>query len=304
MTEAAMRKLFAAAGKDYDKTLESARSRKFKPVPLGVTTSLSMPVQVGRKETANVIGVLPGTDLKHEYVVYSAHHDHLGMAEEGEGDRIYNGARDNALGVAQVLAIAAAYTELPERPRRSIMFNFVAAEEQGLLGSEYYAAHPTVAPGRITANVNLDGGNIFGRTKDVVQVGAGKSNIDEIVRFAAERQGRVLKPEQFPDRGSYYRSDQFNFAKIGVPAIYASSGVEYVDRPEGWGREMAEAWTAKHYHQPSDELSSEWDLGGSIQDAQLAFIAGLAISQSEAGPVWNPGDEFEAARKKALAELE
>ncbi len=303
MTEDAMKKLVAAAGKDLDKLVQSARTRKFKPVSLGVTTSLSMPVDVGKKQTGNVIGVLPGTDLKDEYVVYSAHHDHLGMAEDGEGDRIYNGARDNALGVAQVLAVAKAYTELPERPRRSILFNFVAAEEQGLLGSEYYASHPTVPPGRMVADVNLDGGNIFGRTKDVVQIGAGKSNIDDVVRFAAEKQGRVLKPEQFPDRGSYYRSDQFNFARIGVPAIYASSGIEYADRPEGWGREQAEAWTAKHYHQPSDELEAAWDLGGAIQDAELAFTAGLAIASMDTPPVWNPGDEFEAARKKALAEL-
>jgi Zn-dependent M28 family amino/carboxypeptidase len=303
LTEGASRQLLAAAGKDYDKLVQSARSRKFKPVALGVTTSMSMPVEVGRKATGNVIGVLPGTDLKDEYIVYTAHHDHLGVAEEGEGDRIYNGARDNALGVAQVLAIAKAFTELPEAPRRSIIFNFVAAEEQGLLGSQYYAANPTVAPGRMVANINLDGGNIFGRTKDVVQVGAGKSNIDDVVRFAAEKQGRVLKPEQFPDRGSYYRSDQFNFAKIGVPAIYSSSGIDYVDRPEGWGREMSEAWTAKHYHQPSDELTPEWDLGGAIQDAELAFTAGLVIATMDETPTWNPGDEFEAARKKALAEL-
>jgi Zn-dependent M28 family amino/carboxypeptidase len=303
MTEDAVRKLVAASGKDLDKLVQSARNRKFKPVSLGVTTSLTMPVEIGRKQTGNVIGILPGTDLKDEYVVYTAHHDHLGKAEEGEGDLIYNGARDNALGVAQVLAVAEAFTELPEKPRRSILFNFVAAEEQGLLGSEYYAAHPTVPAGRIVANINLDGGNIFGRTKDVVQVGAGKSNIDDIVRFAAERQGRVLKPEQFPDRGSYYRSDQFNFAKIGVPAIYASSGVDYVDRPEGWGRQQAEAWTAKHYHQPSDELTSDWDFGGAIQDAELAFTAGVVIGTMAVTPTWKPGDEFEAARKKALAEL-
>ncbi|HEY0591628.1 MAG TPA: M28 family peptidase, partial [Thermoanaerobaculia bacterium] len=283
--------------------VQSARNRKFKPVPLGVTTSLTMPVEISKKQTGNVVAILPGTDRADEYVVYTAHHDHLGMADKGEGDRIYNGARDNALGVAQVLAVAKAFTELPERPRRSILFNFVAAEEQGLLGSLYYATHPTVPPGKMVANVNLDGGNIFGRTKDVVQIGAGKSNIDDVVRFAAEKQGRVLKPEQFPDRGSYYRSDQFNFARIGVPAVYASSGIDYADRPEGWGRQMAEAWTAKHYHQPSDELTPEWDFGGAIQDAELAFTAGLAIAQMDRTPVWNPGDEFEAARKKALAEL-
>ena len=294
MTESATRRLLAAAGKDLDKLVESARNRKFKPVSLGVTTSFTMPVEIGRKKTANVIGVLPGTDLKDEYVVYTAHHDHLGVAAEGTGDRIYNGARDNALGVGQVLAIAKAYTELPERPRRSIIFNFVAAEEQGLLGSQYYAAHPTVAPGRMAANINLDGGNIFGRTKDVVQVGAGKSNIDDVVRFVAEKQGRVLKPEQFPDRGSYYRSDQFNFAKIGVPAIYASSGVDYADRPEGWGKQQAEAWTAKHYHQPSDELDASWDFGAAAQVARLALWLGYEAAQAAQLPMWMEGEEFYA----------
>jgi len=302
MTEEAARRLIEMSGKDMDKLIASAKDRKFKPVPLGITTSFALQNEVSRKQTANVIGVLPGTDLKDEYIVYTAHHDHLGMADEGD-DRIYNGARDNALGVAQTLAVARAFTELPARPRRSIIFNFVAAEEQGLLGSKFYAQNPTVKPGQMVANINLDGGNIFGRTKDAVQVGAGKSNIDDIVRFAAEKQGRVLKPEQFPDRGSYYRSDQFNFAKIGVPAIYASSGADFADRPEGWGRERVQEWTAKHYHQPSDELEDDWDFGGAIQDAELAFIAGAVISGMEVTPVWNPGDEFEAARKKALAEL-
>ncbi|MGH9457107.1 MAG: M28 family metallopeptidase [Thermoanaerobaculia bacterium] len=306
MTEDASRRLVAAAGKDLDALVKSARSHGFQPVPLGITTSMSMPVAVARKETANVIGVLPGSDLKDEYVVYSAHHDHLGLAEEADetGDRIYNGALDNATGVAQVLAIARAFTRLPEPPRRSIIFAFVGAEEQGLLGAKYYAAHPTVPPGKMAANINIDGGNIWGRTRDVVQVGYGKSSADDVVSHFAEQQGRVLKPEQFPDRGSYYRSDQFAFANIGVPAIYLDSGVDYVGRPENWGREQIEAWEATHYHQPSDELTDEWSFEGMVQDARLAFNAGLAIATMDAMPAWNPGDEFEAARKRALAEAE
>jgi len=301
VTEDAARRLMQLAGKDLDKLVASARNRNFRPVPLGITTSFALQNEVSRKKTANVIGVLPGTDLADEYVVYTAHHDHLGVAESGE-DRIYNGAMDNASGTAQVLAIAKAFTELPERPRRSIMFNFVGAEEQGLLGSQYFANNPTVHPGKMTANINVDGANIFGRTRDVVQIGAGKSDIDNVLTYFAEQQGRVVKPEQFPDRGFYYRSDQFNFAKIGVPAIYADAGVDYIGRPEGWGKEQIENWEAVHYHQPSDELTDEWNFEGMVEDAKLAFNAGLAIATMDDGPVWNPGDEFEAARKRALAE--
>lgn len=303
MTEPATRRLLQAAGKDLDKLVASAKTRNFKPVPLGITTSFQLKNEVTRKQTANVIGVLPGTERKDEYVVYTAHHDHLGRSEpNAAGDGIYNGALDNATGVAQILAIAKAFTELPERPRRSIIFNFVAAEEQGLLGSEYYAKHPTVHPGTMAANINLDGGNIWGRTRDVVQVGFGKSNLDDLVKHLAAGQGRRIEPEQFPDRGFYYRSDQFNFAKIGVPAIYMDSGVDYRDRPAGWGKTQVEAWEAQHYHQPSDELTGEWNFDGMVEDSRLSFKAGLTIATMDAMPAWNPGDEFEAARKTALTE--
>ena len=301
LTEDAARRLLTAGGKDLDSLVASARNRNFKPVPLGITTSLSLQNKVSRKKTANVLGILPGSDRKDEYVIYTAHHDHLGMAAEGD-DRIYNGARDNAAGVAQVLAIAKAFTELPQPPSRSIMFLFVGAEEQGLLGSKYYAEHPTVHPGKMAANINIDGGNIWGRTRDIAQVGGGKSNIDDVVAHFARLQGREIKPEAYPDRGFYYRSDQFNFAKIGVPAIYLDEGVDFRDRPAEWGRQQIESWEAVRYHQPSDELTDDWSFAGMIEDAQLAFNAGLAIATMENTPVWNPGDEFEAARKKALAE--
>ncbi|HVR42789.1 MAG TPA: M28 family peptidase [Thermoanaerobaculia bacterium] len=304
MTEAATRRLIESAGHDLDALTASAKSRSFKPVPLGITTSFSLKNQISRKETANVLGLLRGTDLAGEYVIFTAHHDHLGIGEpNAEGDVIYNGALDNASGTAQVLAIAKAFTELPQRPRRSIIFNFVGAEEQGLLGSQYYAQHPTVHPGRMAGNINIDGGNIWGRTRDVVQIGFGKSSTDDVVRFFAQKQGRVIKPEQFPDRGFYYRSDQFNFAKIGVPAIYLDGGVDYVGRPAEWGRQQIEAWEAQDYHQPSDELTDEWSYEGMIEDAQLSFYAGASIATMDAMPAWNPGDEFEAARKKALAEV-
>jgi Zn-dependent M28 family amino/carboxypeptidase len=303
-TEDATRKLFAAAGHDLAKLVEQARKRDFKPVPLGITTSLTLGNKIARKTTANVLGLLPGSDpqLKSEVVVYSAHHDHLGVGEpDSTGDRIYNGAVDNAAGCAQLLAMARAFTELPERPRRSILMAFVAAEEQGLLGSAYYAANPTFPPGRIAANINYDGGNVLGRTADLTYIGLGKSSLDQIVQTLAARQDRKLLGDQFPDRGFFYRSDQFNFAKIGIPAIYLDQGTQFRGKPADWGKKQVEEWEAKNYHQPSDEYSPDWNFEGMIEDARLGFYAGLAIAQETKMPAWNPGDEFEAARKKALA---
>lgn len=304
MTEDAVKRLFTAAGKDYDQLIASAKSRDFRPVPLGLSTSVELPVAVSKKQTANVAGMLRGSDpdINDEFVIYTAHHDHLGMAEEGE-DRIYNGAMDNATGTAQVLAMAKAFMALPERPRRSVMFLFVAAEEQGLLGSQYFAQNPSVPPGKIAANLNFDGGNIWGRTKDVALVGYGKNELDAIVRAFAARQGRTVKPEQFPDRGFYYRSDQFNFAKIGVPAMYADSGTEFIGRPEGWGEQQMLEYERTNYHQPSDEISDDWNYEGMIEDAKLGFFVGLAVATQDDMPMWNPGDEFEARRIEEMRKV-
>jgi len=307
-TEAATKRLFALAGADYDALVEAAHRRDFRPVPLGVTTSLSLANQLHRVETANVAGLLPGSDpeLAGQVVVYTAHHDHLGMAPAEDGsdaDRIYNGALDNASGVAQVLAIARAATLLPEPPRRSLLFLFVGGEEQGLLGSKYFAAHPTVEPGRIAANLNFDGGNIWGETRDLTLIGMGKSDLDRVASAVAARQGRSVLGDQFPDKGYYYRSDQFSFAKIGVPALYFDVGTDFIGKPPGFAAEQVEAWTEEHYHQPSDELVPAWDFAGMVQDARLGFFAGLAIADQQALPAWLPGDEFEAARKAALEEV-
>ncbi len=306
-TEEATRKLLSAAGQDLDKLVASARSRNFRPVPLGITTSFSLQNKISSVETANVIGLLPGSDpaLKNQVVVYTAHHDHLGVGEpDATGDRIYNGALDNASGTSQVLAIARAFMELPERPKRSILFLFVGAEESGLLGSEYYARHPTFAPGRFAANINLDGGNIWGPTRDVVQVGYGKNTLDTLAAQLAGMQGRELKPDQYPDRGFYYRSDQFNFAKIGVPALYLKTGVDFVGRPAEWGKEQIENRERFNYHQPGDELDESWNFDGMIQDSVLAFMAGVVLAGQEQLPAWTPGDEFEAIRLKALADAD
>ena len=303
-TEDAARRLVKAGGADLDKLVEAAKKRSFKPVPLNLRTSIKFENTVSRVRTANVAGVLPGSDpkLKDEVVIYSAHHDHFGIGDPDKtGDKIYNGAEDNAVGCAQLLAIARAMAALPERPRRSVMMLFVAGEEQGLLGSKYFSLHPTYAPGKIAANINYDGGNYRGRTKDLTQIGAGKSSLDAIARALVEAQGRVLVPDQFPDKGYYYRSDQFSFAKIGVPALYFDNGYDYIGKPEGWGKHEHEEWTEHVYHQPSDELTDEWVFDGMIEDAMIGFGAGWLVAQADAMPTWNPGDEFEAARRKALA---
>jgi Zn-dependent M28 family amino/carboxypeptidase len=304
-TEDGVRRLLGAAGHDLDQLVAQARSRDFRPVPLGITTSLTLENQVTRSQTANVAGLLRGSDarLRDEVVIYSAHHDHFGIGTpDKSGDRIYHGANDNGAGCAQLLAIAKAFAALPERPRRSILFLFVGVEEQGLLGSEYYAKHPTFPAGRIAANVNYDGGDIWGRTTDLTSVALGKSaTLDRLVEALAARQGRTVVADPFPDRGHFYRSDQFNFAKIGVPAVYLNSGTDFRGRPPGWGKAAIETWEATQYHQPSDKLTPDWNFDGMIEDAQLGFHLGVALAQAEQMPTWNRGDEFEAARERALA---
>jgi Zn-dependent M28 family amino/carboxypeptidase len=303
-TEQATRELMALAGHDLPKLMEAAKSREFKPVPLGITTSIKFDNTLTRVKTANVLGVLPGSDsnLSREYVIYSAHHDHLGIGEpDKDGDKIYNGALDNGAGMAQVLAIAKAFKALPQSPKRSTMILFVAAEEQGLLGSEYFAFHPTIPAGRIAANINYDGGNIFAKARDVGFVGKGKSTLDQVVEPLAAAQGRKVLADQMPDRGIYYRSDQFSFAKVGVPAVYFKLGSDFEGKPADWGKQQIEDFEAKRYHQPSDELQDSWNFDGMIDDARLGFWVGVSVANADAMPSWLPGDEFEAPRKAALA---
>ena len=303
VTEDTARDLVEMAGRDLDSLREAADNRDFEPMPLGITTSIGMSVGLNRVETANILGLIPGSDpgLSDEVVIYTAHHDHLGIGTPNEsGDVIYNGAMDNAAGVAQIMAIARALKRLPEPPRRSVLFALVGAEEHGLLGSLYYANNPTFPPGKIAANLNYDAANIWGHTHDVTYIGLGKSTIDAIVSGIAAEQGRVVKPDQFADRGYFYRSDQFSFAKIGVPAMYLDTGTDFVDRPPDWGREQVDHYTDVNYHQPSDEYDDSWNFDGMIADTMLGFWAGLAIANADEMPQWNEGDEFEAARLDAL----
>lgn len=304
-TDELSKKLAALGGKDLDALRAAAETRAFKPVPLGVTMSLAFTSTVQRKESGNVVGVLRGSDPKRagEAVIYTAHHDHLGVkvAAAPGGDGIYNGALDNASGVAGVLAIAQAFAELKERPARSVYFALVAGEEQGLLGSEWLALHPPVPAGRIAANINVDGIGFYGKTSDVGMIGLGKSSLDTDFTALARMQGRTVHGDEFPEKGSFYRSDQFNFAKAGVPAAYVKKGTDVTGRP-GLGKAMVEAYEKNDYHQPSDEFKESWDFSGAVEDMRLAFWLGVRAADAAEMPRWNKGDEFEAARLKALAE--
>ncbi len=304
-TEEAATRVFELAGHSLEDLRRKAESRDFQPVPLGVSLSTKIQCNVRDRETANVVARLDSEDseLGKECVLFMAHHDHIGTAEEPDstGDRIYNGAVDNASGSAALLTIAQAITRLPNRPDRSILFVAVGAEEQGLLGSEYFAAHPPVAPGYMAGVINIDGVNIFGRTRDVNVIGLGKSSMDDFVRRVAQMQRRVVTPDLFPDRGYYYRSDQFSLAKIGVPGVYLHGGVQVEGRPDNWGKDRKDAWVEEHYHQPSDEISEDWDLAGAVTDIRLLCYTGLLAADGKAPfPTWTVGDEFEAARLEAI----
>ena len=296
----------AMTGHDLDQLRALAERRDFRPVNLGLTASVRLKSLVRKATTGNVLGLLPGSDpeLSKQWVVITAHHDHIGMQDkrDDKSDFIYNGAVDNASGVATMLSIARAFADLPasERPKRSILFAAVGAEEQGLLGSEYLALNPPIPAGRLAAVVNIDGINILGRTKDVVAIGKGKSNLDQIVNRLARWQDRVVVPDQFPDKGYYYRSDQFSLAKVGVPGVYLGTGIHVVGKPDGWGTQKMREWTEKTYHQVSDEYRDDWDLSGAVEDGRLMFHIGLQAANQAELPAWNPGDEFEAARTSAI----
>lgn len=300
-TEDASRKIASLGGKDLDELRKTA-VRGFHAVPLGVKVSLAMDTTLRKVESANVIGVLPGTDpvLGKQAVVYTAHHDHLGIGAAKNGDSIYNGALDNASGVASLIALARAASASPHN-RRSMIFMAVTAEEQGLLGSEWYAEHPTIPAGAIAANINMDGLDVWGKTSDVGFTGFGKSSLDDLVVAVAGAQGRTVHGDPFPEKGGFYRSDQFSFAKIGVPGVYAKGGPSFVGKPAGWGEAKVKEFETLHYHQPSDEFDPTWDFSGAVDDLQMLLVVGERVAEATALPSWKPHDEFEAARKAALA---
>jgi Zn-dependent M28 family amino/carboxypeptidase len=294
----AARRLFTMAGQDFDALKKQAISKDFKPVPLGVKASMAIRNKLRTIDSRNVIARLPGSDpvLKDEYVVYSAHWDHLGVGAPVNGDTIYNGALDNATGVATVLEIARALKQVQPQPKRSFLFLMVTAEEKGLLGSEYYSLNPLYPLAKTVANINIDGVNQWGRTKDISVVGLGASELDDYLRQAAQEQGRTLTPDPEPEKGFYYRSDHFNFAKQGVPALDPDSGVDYVGKSAEWGKAKRDEYTDKDYHAPSDQVKPDWDLSGAVEDAQLLMAVGYRVANADRMPEWKPGNEFKAKR--------
>lgn len=297
VTDGAARRMMKLAGQDLDDLRIRAARRDFQPVKLNLKGSIHLKSEVKKVQAPNVAGVLSGRDpqLRDQYVVYSAHWDHFGIgAPDKNGDTIYNGAVDNASGCSAVLAIAAAFTKLPpaERPRRSILFLFTTAEEQGLLGSEWYSRHPLVPLEKTAADINLDSMNVLGVTNDFIPLGAERSSLSAVVEAVARARGMRVSPDARPEQGSFYRSDHFPFAKVGVPSISLKEGDDYVGRPKGWGAEQFKAYNTAHYHQPSDEYSDSWDFRGMQQEAEIAMDIGLRVANADAMPRFNANDEF------------
>jgi Zn-dependent M28 family amino/carboxypeptidase len=300
MPEPAARSYLQQMGHDLTALKQQALSKDFRPVDLGAKVSFTLRQQIRELQSRNVLARLEGARQPDEYIVYTAHWDHLGRDESLQGDQIFNGAVDNASGTALLLEIAEAFSKLTERPDRSVLFLAVTAEERGLLGAKYYAENPLYPLAKTVANINMDGINQWGRTEDVVVIGLGNSTLDDVLAGAAETQGRRLVPDAEPEKGFYYRSDHFEFAKQGVPALYTDEGTTYIGKPEGYGREKREHYTANDYHKVSDEVKPDWDLSGATEDAQLLFQVGYRVAQRTAIPEWKAGTEFKAKRDSMM----
>ncbi len=300
ISEGFARTILHAAGQNFDALREAAAGRDFLPIPLSLTTEARLVTTIRPIVTWNVIGRLGGSDpkLRDEAVVYTAHYDHLGKGAPEDGDDIYNGAADNASGVATLLETARAFTLLPRPPRRSLLFIACAAEEGGLRGSEYYASHPLVPAAQTAANINMDGTPVLGQPRDFTFLGADRSTLRTVIGEAATALGFTVVADPHPEQGSFYRSDQFNFAKVGIPAFSIDPGLDYIGKPPGYGEKMWEEYEEKRYHRPKDEYDPGFDLSGSAATARIAFYIGDRVAQAPAMPRWNPGDEFEAVRRK------
>jgi len=292
------KKLFQSAGQDFDTLKSQAATREFKPVPLGVTASMTIRNTLRTISSRNVLAKVEGSDptLKDEYVVYTAHWDHFGKTADG----IFHGAEDDALGCAALIEVGRAFTKLPAPPRRSILFLAVTAEEQGLLGSQYYSVTPAYPLAKTVADINMDSWNVHGRTKDLTLVGFGASDLDDYARDAAAEQGRVVHGDAEPEKGFFYRSDHFNFAKQGVPALDPEGGVDYIGKPPDYGKQVRDEWTERRYHTPKDVVYPDWDLSGTNEDLKVFLAVGYRVAQADKMPAWKPGNEFKAKRDSML----
>jgi Zn-dependent M28 family amino/carboxypeptidase len=297
------RELFGVLGLDFDAMKKAAVRKDFKPVFLKAHAKLGIEQKIRYIDSHNVAAKLEGSDprLKDQYVIYTAHWDHLGIGLPNEkGDKIYNGALDNASGCAGLIEIARAFKALPKAPRRSILFLSVTAEEKGLIGSKYYAENPIYPLEKTVASINMDGLNQWGPTRDVTVVGLGNSTLDDVLRQAAAEKKRVLRPDPEPEKGFYYRSDHFNFAKVGVPALDPNDGIDFIGKPAGWGKMKRDEYTEHDYHKPSDEIKPDWNLSGAAEDLRLMMTVGYRVANSDKYPQWKPGTEFKARRDHML----
>jgi len=297
----AARKILEMAGLDFDEFYAVAATPSFQPVPLGIAAEVDVKNTVQRIDSANVVAKLEGTEAPDECMIFTAHWDHLGRDPSLEGDQIFNGAVDNASGTAGVLEIAEAFGRLPQGLRRTILFLSVTAEEQGLLGSLYYAQHPLCAPEKTVADINMDGLNMWGPTRDVTVIGMGQSTLDDLAGEIAAEQGRILRPDPEPQKGLYYRSDHFEFAKVGIPAFDPDQGIEYINQPEGWGIEVRDRYTNEDYHKPSDEVKDDWDLSGAVEDLELFYRMGYVLASGSDWPEWSATSEFRSIREASRA---
>lgn len=299
------KQLFKSAGQDFDSLKKAALSKSFKPVPLAAKANITIQTTLREVQSRNVIAKLQGSDpkLRYEYIVYSAHWDHMGRDEKLKGDQIFNGAIDNASGTSALLEIAEAFTKLKTPPKRSILFLSVTAEEKGLLGAKHYATNPLYPLARTLANINMDGVNQWGRTKDISVIGYGNSTLEDVLTEAAAAQNRVIKPDAEPEKGFFFRSDHFEFAKLGVPALDTDAGIDFIGKPAGYGMKKRAEYTENDYHKVSDEIKPDWDLSGAVEDMQLLFQVGYRVAQGNRFPEWKSGSEFKALREEMLRQF-
>lgn len=296
ITEASADDLLRQAGLDLARLRSSAESRSFRPVATGITLDLAFTNSVRHLESHNVVGRIAGSDpeASREHVLLSAHWDHLGIGPAVNGDSIYNGALDNASGTANLLALARALARGPA-PKRSVLVAFVTAEESGLLGSDYLAQNPLVPTDRLVANLNVDGGNVLGETRDLTVLGDTKSSLGPQIATLIRPRGMSVSPDAHPERGHFYRSDHFAFAKVGVPSVSIGAGNDFVGRPAGWGQQQEEDYTTHRYHQPGDEYRADWDLRGAVQLTGIVLELTRQLANSREWPTWNADAEFRRA---------
>lgn len=293
------KQLFKLAGQP-ETLFKDALKKGFKAVDLKLTTSLTVNNKIKKSVSNNVVAVIPGSKRPDECLIYSAHWDHLGVGEAVKGDSIYNGAVDNATGVAALLEIASAFQQLKVKPERSIVFVSFTGEEQGLLGSDYYTKHPMIPANKTVADINMDMMGLAGKTKDIVVYGYGQSELEDYAEVSAKKQGRVIVADPVPSSGLYYRSDHFNFAKVGIPSLFTGSGVDNVIHGKEWGLKQVADFTKNRYHSPQDNFARDTDMTGMVEDVRLLFDLGYRLSNETTFPKWKKGSEFMAAREKSL----